>query len=99
MSQNTPTRTTVAASATVVNLFTAVGVGSTSGGDAVNRIVYNDSSADLCLAYGAAATTTDFTVRIPANGYWEAPQPVFDGLVTGIWSAATGSARCTEVLS
>lgn len=97
MSQNSSSRSTVAASATVVNLFAAVGVGASSGNDVVTRTVYNDSSADLCLAYGAAATTTDFTVRIPANGYWEAPQPVFDGLITGIWSSATGNARLTEV--
>lgn len=99
MSQNTPTRTPVAASATVVNLFSAVGTGSSSGSDAVNRIVHNDSAAILYLAYGAAATTTDFTAKIPADGYWEAPAPVFDGLITGIWSSATGSARCTEVLA
>lgn len=25
------------------------------------------------------------------------PAPVYDGLVTGIWTAATGSARLTQV--
>lgn len=98
MSQNIPTRSSVSASATVVNLFAAVGVGATSGADMVNRIVHNDSVAFLYLAYGAAATTTDFTVKIPPDGYWEAPAPVYDGLITGIWSSATGSARLTEVL-
>jgi len=97
MSENTPTRTSVAASATVVNLFAAVGVGATSGGNAVNRIVFNDSTATLYLGYGAATTTTDFSYKIDPAGTWEAPAPVFDGLITGIWSSATGSARCTEV--
>lgn len=99
MSQNTPTRASVAASATAVTLFSAVGVGSTSGADAVNRIVFNDSTAILYIGYGAAVTTTDFTYKIDPSGTWEAPAPVFDGLITGIWASATGSARCTEVLA
>lgn len=98
MSQNNATRASVAASATAVTLFSAVGSGSTSGSDVVNRIVHNDSTAVLYIGYGAAVTTTDFTYKVPADTPWEAPSPAFDGLVTGIWASATGSARCTEVL-
>lgn len=70
---------------------------STLGADAAGRLVFNDSTADLYLKFGSGATSSDFTVKIPAGGYWEAPPPVYDGLITGVWSAVNGSARCTQV--
>lgn len=85
-----PTVTSVAASTSAVTLF------STSG-DVSTRQVHNDSTAVLYIKYGTAAATTDFTVKVPADGYFEFPYPVYRGATTGIWSAANGSARCTEV--
>lgn len=59
--------------------------------------VFNDSSAILYLdTTGGTASTTSYTVQIPANGYFEGPQPVNTGLITGIWSSATGTARVVE---
>jgi len=92
MAQNTATVSSVAASATTVTLFAAG-----SGNDAAARAVHNDSAAVLYLKFGASASATDFTVKIPADGYYEVPAPVYDGLITGIWSSATGSARLTQV--
>lgn len=84
----------VAASATSVALFTAVGT-------AVEmRSVYNDSAATLTLKYGATASATSHAVQIPAAGYFEFPMTrngVWPGAVEGIWSSATGSARCVEM--
>lgn len=61
-------------------------------------IVYNDSTSDLYLKYGATASATSFTVKILAGGYWEMPQPMYVGLVAGIWSSdASGAARLTEL--
>ena len=97
MSQNIATVSSVSGSATVVDLFTAIGLGATSGSDALARTIHNDSTATLYVKYGATATTSDFTVKIPADGYYEVPAPVYDGLITGIWSSATGSARLTQV--
>lgn len=99
MAQTTATVSSVSASASAVTLFAAVGVGATAGSDAENRTIFNDSTADLYVKFGATASATDFTVKIPAGGYFEFPRPVYDGLVTGIWTSATGSARLTEVLA
>jgi hypothetical protein len=85
-----PTVTVVAASASAVTLFAA-------GGPAGTRTVTNASTAVLYLKYGAAAALNSYTVAIPASGYYELPQPLYAGLVTGIWDAANGSAYCTEV--
>jgi hypothetical protein len=62
-------------------------------------IFYNDSTANLYLGLTASAvSTTAFTVKIGPNGsYFEVPWPVYTGQVTGIWDAATGNVRVTEL--
>lgn len=66
-------------------------------GAAHSRLVFNDSTATLYLKFGTAASTTSHTVQIPAGGYFEFPDPLYDGAVEGVWGAANGAARCTEV--
>jgi hypothetical protein len=63
-------------------------------------IVFNDSTSRLYLKYGAGASPTSFTVRIEPEGYWELPYNAepYTGLVEGIWEAANGFARVTEVV-
>ena len=57
---------------------------------------YNDSSANLRLAYGAgAASNSSFSVLIGAGGYHEIPDG-YTGEVRGIWEAANGAVRVTE---
>lgn len=57
----------------------------------------NDSTQVLFLKYGTTATATSYTVKIPAGGYWEMPEPVYTGQIDGIWAAdASGAARMTE---
>ncbi len=59
---------------------------------------YNDSTAILYLALATSASTTAYTVQIPANGFFEIPSyPIFTGAVFGIWSAANGNVRITEL--
>ena len=59
--------------------------------------VYNDSTAILYLALGtAAASTTDFTVKMVADAYYEVPFG-YTGAIRGIWASATGSARVGEI--
>lgn len=82
--------TSVASSATSVNLFAANE--STSG-----RLVYNDSTAVLYVKFGATASTTSYTVQVPAGGLFEFPGPIYGGAVDGIWGTANGNARLTEV--
>lgn len=88
----TATRTSVAAAIADTALLTA-------NPSRKGALFYNDSTAILYLAYGSAtATTTNYTVQIPPGGYFELPpEPVFTGAIRGIWSAATGSVRITEV--
>ena len=92
MPNNTATVSSVAASATAVTLFAAG-----AGNDAGARTIFNDSTALLYVKFGATASSTDYTVQISAGGYYEVPAPVYDGLITGIWTSATGSARLTQV--
>ena len=65
--------------------------------------VYNDSTQVLFLLLGAiapgnlGASTTNYTVQIAANGYYESPAGVqYLGEVRGIWFALNGAARITE---
>lgn len=59
---------------------------------------YNDSTSILYVNYGATASATAFTEYVPAGGTWTMDQPIYTGVINGIWSAdASGSARCTEL--
>jgi hypothetical protein len=57
--------------------------------------VFNDSASLLYLALGAAASTTNFTTRVPPDGYFEVPFEYL-GVITGLWASASGFARVTE---
>ncbi len=60
--------------------------------------IYNDSASNLYVALTTSATSTAFTVMIPANGFYELPSPrLFTSAVFGVWLTATGSARVTEL--
>jgi hypothetical protein len=89
----TSTPANVAASATAVTIFSA------ASNAVEGRTVFNDSTAVLYLKKGSGASTTDHFVQIPAGGYFEFPltrNGIYPGLVSGIWSSATGAARTTE---
>jgi hypothetical protein len=60
-------------------------------------VVFNDSTADLFVKLGATASLTSFTVRVSAGGSYELPYPVYTGVIDGIWEAAIGAARVTEL--
>lgn len=59
------------------------------------RLVYNEAAAVLYVKFGATASATDYTVAVPASGYYELPMPVYSGLVTGTLASGTGNAQCT----
>lgn len=79
----------VASSATSVSIFAA-------SGSVDGRTVFNDSTAVLYLKFGTTASTSDYTVQIPAGGYYEFPPPLYSGEVDGIWASANGNARLTS---
>lgn len=59
---------------------------------------YNDSSAILYLAFAGSASTSAYTVQIPAQSFFEMPPvPVYTGAIFGIWASATGAVRITEM--
>lgn len=59
--------------------------------------VYNDSTKNLRVALAAVASATSFTLLIPAKSLVELPLNGYTGDVAGIWEAANGFARVTEV--
>lgn len=63
----------------------------------IGALVFNDSTQALYLKYGATASTSSFTVKIAAGGFYEFPEPIYTGQVDGIWDAANGNARLTEL--
>lgn len=87
--------TSVASSATNVTLLAA-----NQNRRAVT--IHNDSTQVLYVKYGATASTTSFTYRLTANSALELPAITPDGKpwvgqIDGIWAAAVGNARITEV--
>jgi hypothetical protein len=61
-------------------------------------MIFNDSaSANLYVKLGSTASLTSFTALVPPSGYYELPYPVYTGAIDGIWDAAVGDARITEL--
>jgi hypothetical protein len=92
-SSSTSVLSSVAASVTSVTVLAA-------NASRLGATVFNDSTATLYLAFSAsAASTTAYTVQLAAGGYYELPNSglAYVGAMTGIWSAANGSARVTEL--
>jgi len=59
---------------------------------------YNDSTASLYLKFGTTASTSSFTVLMQPGAYYELPTTaVYTGALDGIWSAANGAVRVTEL--
>lgn len=85
----TSTVTSVAASATSVTLLA-------SEASRIEAVIVNDSvSETLYVKYGATASTTSYTVALlPAETL---VVNTYSGIIDGIWSAAVGDARITEV--
>lgn len=86
----TSTLTNVSASASNVQLLA-----STAGRR--GAMFVNDSTASLYMKFGTTATTSSFTVKVGPGGYYEMPLPIYTGQIDGIWSAANGAVRITEL--
>jgi hypothetical protein len=87
---STATLTNVASSATSVNVVAA-------NSQRIGCIIYNDSIQGLLIKYGATASATSFTYRIGPGETWEMPTPIWVGQIDGIWDAANGNARVTDL--
>lgn len=83
--------TTVQASITSVSLLAA-------NASRKGLTIYNNSSlGTLYVGFGATVSAANFAVKINPNTTWECPED-YDGMVTGIWSSASGSAQITEFI-
>lgn len=59
--------------------------------------IYNDSSKTLKVALDSTASATSFTFVIGPNAYYESEIGDYTGAIHGIWNAANGFARITEL--
>lgn len=85
----TGANSSVAASVTAVTLLA-------SNGARRGATVYNDSTSSLRLSLGNVVTDTSFTLIVAGGGYYEVPFG-YRGAITGLWAAAIGAARVTEL--
>lgn len=65
----------------------------------IGLLIYNDSSFDMYLAFSGTASTSLYTVKIMAGGYYEVPAPFYSGNISAVWTGATGAAMVTEVFA
>lgn len=85
------TLTNVSSSATSVTILS-------SNASRKGAIVYNDSTQVLFLKFGSTASSSSFTYRLGPGETWEmASIVVYTGVIDGIWAAANGNARVTEL--
>ena len=89
LSSVTATLSNVSSSATNVTILAA-------NSARLLAMVQNDSTQILYLKFGATASTSSYTVQMPANSYYEIPYP-YTGIIDGIWASANGNARVTEL--
>lgn len=59
-------------------------------------LIFNNSTANLFLAFTGTASTSAFTVKLPTNTAYALPTPLYKGVISGIWDAANGTAQVTE---
>ncbi len=90
-----------AATSTLTNVASSASTGTILASNSARKgaMIVNDSTASLYLKFGATASVTSYTVLIPPSGYYEFPANpcIYSGIVDGIWSAANGNARVTEI--
>lgn len=89
----TATLSNVTASATSVQLLAA-------NTARLGVVIYNDSTAILYVKFGTTASTTSYTLEVPNEDWVALPGEmgvVYTGRIDGIWAAANGACRITEL--
>ncbi len=94
-----PVSLPVVASATLANVAGSASSVTLLASNASRKlaIIVNDSTAVLYVKFGATASATSFTWKLAAGDTLEFPQPMYTGVVDGIWDSAAGFARTTEL--
>lgn len=62
----------------------------------LGMLAFNNSASMLYLAYGASASPTSFTVRVPPYTLYEM-DTLFTGVINACWDTATGNGLSTEL--
>lgn len=89
-------KTVSTADAAVVTSVNSTNASTTLLAANANRIgatFYNTDANALYLKFGATASTSSFTVKLNTDDYYELPNPVYRGVIDGIW-AADGAGVC-----
>ncbi len=68
----------------------------TANANRKEALIFNNSTANLLLAFTGTASTTAFTVKLTTNTAYALPTPLYKGVISGIWDAANGTAQVTE---
>lgn len=103
MTQRYPERTSrplLAATATLANVAGSASSVTLLAANVsrLGAVIMNDSTATLYVKYGATASSTSFTYLVAAGATLELPtNAIYTGIITGIWTSATGNARITEL--
>ncbi len=62
----------------------------------IGATFFNDSNKILSLKLGANASLVNFTIKIPAGGFYELPVQ-YVGIIDGIWNGTNGNCLITEL--
>ncbi len=88
--------TTAASVSAVASSATSVTVLSTTAGRR-GLSLYNSDANDCYVKFGTTASATDFRVKIPSGGFYEMPEPIYNGRIDAIWSVdGAGFLHVTE---
>lgn len=87
-----PATSTLSAVATSTTSATLIA----SNANRLGVTIYNDSNQNLFVKFGTTASTTDFTIRLASQSYYEVPFG-YTGRIDGVQSTGTGTARVTEL--
>lgn len=58
--------------------------------------ICNASTATLYVKFGWGCTLYLYSVAVPPGWYYESPLPIYQGVVSGVWTAVNGSAKVTQ---
>lgn len=98
-----PSSVTVATASSATSTPSSVAAAITSGvilaanSNRKGATIWNESTANLFIEFGATASTIAFTAKLTAGGYYEVPF-YYTGVISGIWAAANGNALVRELI-
>lgn len=59
--------------------------------------LYNNSSRIAYVAFGEAASTLNFSVKMPGGSFYELATLKYTGTVTAAWNVANGTMQVTSI--